>query len=108
MQREQALCAIGSIVGRGFDERVRGGTEFERELLYTLAKCIPRIETVLACDGRLRVVQPERCALEICVGMVREGGQDANSRECVGVMGLRRAQQIFRLSLQLVEIRAVG
>jgi hypothetical protein len=40
--------------------------------------------------------------------MVREGRQGAESRECVGVMGPRGAQQIFRLPLQLVEIRALG
>jgi hypothetical protein len=50
MQREQALCAIGAAVGRGFDERVRGGAEFKRELLDTLAKGVPRVESVLARD----------------------------------------------------------
>ena len=108
MQREQALGAIGSTVGRRFDELIRGGAEFERELLDALAKGVPRVEPVLARDDRLRVVQPERRALEICVGVVRERRQDAESRECGGVMGARGAQQIFRLPLELVEIRALG
>ena len=108
MQREQALCAIGAAVGRRFDEPVRGGAEFERELLYALAKGVPRVEAVLARDDRLRVVEPERRAREIGVGMARERRQGAESRECVGVVGARGAQQIFRLPLELIEIRALG
>ena len=108
MQREQTLCAIGSPVGRGFDERVRSGAEFEREFFHTFAKGVPRVEAVLACDDRLRIVERKRRAREISVGMARERRQDAEPRECVGVVGARGAQQIFRLPLQVVEIRAVG
>jgi hypothetical protein len=108
MKRKEALCAIRPPVGRGLDERVRRGTEFERDLLDPLAKGVPRVEPVLARDHRLRVVEPQRRALEIGMGMVRERRQDAESRECVGVVGAGGAQQIFRLPLQLIEIRALG
>ena len=108
MQREQALCAIGSTVGRRFDEPVCGGGEFERELLDALAKGVPGIEPVLARDDRLRVVEPERCAREIAVGVVRERRQGAESRERGGVVRAGGAQQILRLPLELVEVRALG
>ena len=108
IQREQALCAIGAAVGRRFDEPVRGGAEFERELLYALAKGVPRVKAVLARDDRLRVVEPELRAREIAVGMARERRQGAESRECVGVVGARVAQQIFRLVLELIETWALG
>ena len=55
---------------------IRGGAELEGELLHALAKRVPRVEPVLARDHRLRVVQPERCAREICVGLVRECRQE--------------------------------
>ena len=63
---------------------------------------------VLARDDRLRVVEPERRAREIGVGMARERRQGAESRECVGVVGARGAQQIFRLPLELIDTWALG
>ena len=65
IQREQPFGSIALAVGCGFDESVDCGGELERQLLDVLAQRLPRIETVLAGDHRLRVVQRDRPAREV-------------------------------------------
>ncbi len=50
MQGEQPLGSLASSAGRGFDELIDGGAEFEGELLDALAERVPRIESVLPGD----------------------------------------------------------
>lgn len=54
---------------------------------------------------RLGVVQPDRCASEIRIWPVRECRQEAEPREGHGVLRLGVAQQVFRLPLEVIEIR---
>ena len=108
MEREQPLGAIGATVGRRLDEQVHGGAEFERELLDALAQRVPGVESMLARDDRLRVVERERPSRQIGVGRAGERREDAESCEGGGVVRAGGAQQIFRLPLELLEIRALG
>jgi hypothetical protein len=108
MEREQPLGPIRAAVGRRLDEEIHGGAELERQFLDAFAQLVPRVESVFARDDRLRVVQGQRAPRQIGVGGAGERRQDAESREGAGVVGAGGAQQIFRLPLELIEIRALG
>ena len=104
VQREQAFGARRSAVGGGLDELARGGVEVERQLLDLLAQRVPGWEAVLARDDRLRVVERERRAGEVVVARVLQRGERAEARQRGGISVACGAQQVLRLSLELIEV----
>ena len=82
--------------------------EVERQLLDALAQRVPGWEAVLARDDRLRVVERERRAGEVVVARVLQRRQHAEARQRGGISVARGAQQVFRLSLELIEVGRVG
>lgn len=70
-----------------------------------LAQRIPRLEAVLACNHRLRVVQGKADGTELGAGLASEGGEKAKAFQSGRVCGTRGVQQRFGLFLELFEIR---
>src|SRR5262249_10805829 len=60
MQLEQAFGAVWAFAGRRFEEAIERRAKFEAQLFDALAQRVPRVESVLARDHGLRIVQRER------------------------------------------------
>ena len=108
MQRKQPLGAIAASVCRGLDELLDGRAEFEVQFFDALAKPIPRVESVLASDHRLRVVKCDWGALELIVRSAFERREDAESRKSRAVACAGGMKEILCQSLELFEVGAFG
>src|SRR5581483_1308648 len=87
MTREQPVGAVRATVGRRFDESIDRIGERERHFFDVIAKRVPGGEAVLPREGELRVVEGERARR---------------------FLRAKLAQPLFRLSLELIEVRALG
>src|SRR5262249_48299385 len=108
MEREEPLGALGATIGCRLNELLQCGAELQGQLLDALTEGIPRVESMLARDHRLRVVRREGAARQIGVRGVSECGEDAESRARRGFVRARGAEQVLRLPLELLEIGALG
>src|SRR5436190_15506195 len=108
VQIEQALGTRRPAVGCGLDELADGRVEIERQPLDALAQRVPGWKAVLARNDGLRVVQRESRAGEVVVARMLQRRQHAEAGQRGGISGARGAQQVFRLSLELIEVGRVG
>jgi hypothetical protein len=108
MEREQSFGAIRLHFGGSVNELLDGGIQRERQFLDALDERIPRWKAQLTRDHGLGVVERDGRDERFIIDAARIGGQAAETREGVGVPDLGGAQQVFRLALELPEVRALG
>src|SRR6185437_9029424 len=107
MHVEHPFSAVTTTTGSGGNELIDRSGKVERDRLHVFAEIIPRHEAELARDDRLRIVKCE-CACDSVIRLRGECGERVCAGEGGGIVLPHGVQEIFRLPLELVEIRPLG